>query len=81
MLATIFSLLASVASIIDKQLPGFAAQTQEKINALKEQYEDELGKDWSDIDAAKLDSLDLQLRDLIAVFNSAVQPTNNSSKS
>jgi len=81
MIETILELLSSVASIVDKEVPGFAEQTASKINDLRTEYADEMGKSIDDIDAAKLDSLDFELRNLIGLFRTTIQPENNPTKS
>ena len=76
MFEAILNLLIPIANIIEKNQPGFAATTQEKIAKLRTEYLNELGKPSEQIDDALLDSLELQLCDLLSVCNTALQPTN-----
>ena len=80
MTTVILELALAVAQIIDKNQKGFFVKVQEQVNRIKDEYNSEIGKSYSLIDAAKLDSLEYELRNLEQLLRAAIQEQNNSIK-
>lgn len=80
MFESVLNLLIPVANIIEKDVPGFAQKTQIQINQIRTEYVQELGKAPDLIDDAKLYSLECQLRDLVELCYSSIQPANTQAK-
>jgi len=81
MVQTILGLALEIAKIVDKTTPGFYEKFSLKVFNLKKEFADEIGKSVFDIDAAKLDSIEYELRNIQQLLHSAVQSANDSTKS
>jgi hypothetical protein len=81
MIEEILALLVPIANIIEKDVPGFAQRTLQQINELRNQYETELAKPSDQINDGLLDSYDFQLRELIKLCSSSLQPANAQTQS
>jgi hypothetical protein len=75
-IGTVLDFALSVLKLWEQHDPDSAINIQQRINKIKEEYHEEMAKPYSSIDAARLDQLEHQLRDLGRLFRSAVQGPN-----
>jgi hypothetical protein len=81
MIGSILSIVDKLLGIAASQIPGFDTRQFMKINDLRTMYDEEMGKSIADIDAAKLDSIELGLRNLVQLLDTAIQGPNHSAQS
>lgn len=78
--AAVLELLNNLAKLGVTQIPGFDERQQLRAGELKVMYAEEMGKPIDSIDAAKLDSIELELRNILQLLNSSILAANHSPK-